>query len=121
MADNNSIVGMTVRSGNIFYAYNNDGNEDQVAGTTNASTAYVVEWRHEGGNVYQRVNGAGESSVASGNSTTLVNPLLLGGTAAGSKSFAGKIFEAAAFSTIPSQAQRDAIVQDFGRYIGASV
>ena len=47
---------MTVRSGNIFYAYNNDGNEDQVAGTTNASTAYVVEWRHEGGNVYQRVN-----------------------------------------------------------------
>ena len=42
---------MTVRSGNIFYAYNNDGNEDQVAGTTNASTAYVVEWRHEGGNL----------------------------------------------------------------------
>jgi len=41
--DTGKFAGLTVRSGNILYAYNWDGNEDKAQGTTNATTAYVVE------------------------------------------------------------------------------
>ncbi len=112
---------MTVRSGNILYCFNWDGNEDKAQGTVNASTAYVVEWRHDTGNVYSRVNGTGETSVASGNTTNLGSGSAMMGGVTGTLPFAGKIFEMATFSTIPNQSQRDALVQSFGLWIGASV
>lgn len=112
---------MTVRSGNILYCFNWDGTEDKATGTVNASTAYVVEWRHEGGNIYQRVNGTGETSVASGNTGNVGSGSFGMGAVSGTFPFAGKIFEAATFSTVPSLADRDALVQRFGLYIGASV
>lgn len=120
LLDTLKFAGMTVRSGNIFYAYNWDGNEDKATGTTAASTVYVVEWRHEGGNVYQRVNGTGETSVASGNTSTMTGVLSMGGIS-GTQLFDGKLFEAVTFSSVPSLAVRDALVHDLGIWVGASV
>ncbi len=81
-----------------------------------AATVYVVEWRHEGGTLYQRTNGTGETSTSAGNTNLGGNVLGMGG-----RSFDGLIFEAATFSTVPSLSERDALVQAFGLYAGASV
>lgn len=122
LGDNGSAwARLTVRSGNILYAFNWDGNEDKAQGTVTTATAYVVEWRHDSGNIYQRVNGAGETSVASGNTSNITNGSFAMGGVGITLPFAGKIFEAAAFSTVPSQDQRAALVQSLGKYIGASV
>lgn len=112
---------MTARLGNIFYAFNWDGNEDKAQGVINVATAYVVEWRHEGGLLYQRVNGAGETSVASGNTSTLGSGSMMMGGVDATLPLSGKVFEAITFSTVPTLAQRDALVQFLGTYIGASV
>jgi hypothetical protein len=121
MIDSSRVAGMTVRSGNILYSYNWDGNADAASGTVTTATAYVVEWRHEGGNVYQRVNGAGETSAASGNTSGAGSSFLIGGGGAGGGHLDGKIFEVGMWSTVPSLAQRDALVRDLGLWVGASV
>ncbi len=112
---------MTVRSGNIYYAFNWDGNEDHADGTVNIATPYVVEWRHEGGILYERVNGTNEHSVSSGNTSNIGSGALKMGGVDGTLPFDGKIFEAITFSTVPSLAKRDALVQDLGIWIGAAV
>lgn len=117
LLDTGKFAGMTVRSGNIFYAYNWDGNEDKAQGTTNVSTSYVVEWRHESGTLYQRVNGAGETSVASGNTSTLTGTLDMGGLA-GNQPFDGRICEALTFSSIPAQSNRDILAANMLSWIG---
>lgn len=115
--------GLTLRTGGIFYAYNFDGNEDKAASAAGAvpigGNPCVIEWRHEGGNIYQRVNGANETSVASGNSSDLTGVLRMGGNSLTGTFFNGKIFEAMIYSTVPTQAERDAIVQDLMIWVGA--
>lgn len=121
-ADFNQLIAITVRQGNILYAYNWDGSEDKATGTVVISTPYVVEWRHEGGQLYQRINGAGETSVASGNTTSLTGGLYMGARGSSAlQPFSGKVFEMATFSTVPTLAQRNALVQALGAWIGASV
>ncbi|WP_394891006.1 Ig domain-containing protein [Mesorhizobium sp. AaZ16] len=97
-------------------AYNWDGNADVAARVEiNAGTANVAEWRHEGGNVYVRVNGGTEASAASGNTQLLTGQLRFGGASAW---LDGKIFEVATFSTVPASGDRDAIVADFMTQVG---
>jgi hypothetical protein len=45
----------------------------------------------------------------------------MGDHGAGTQPFAGKIFEAATFSSVPTLSQRDALVQSLGLHVGASV
>jgi hypothetical protein len=61
------------------------------------------------------VNGANETSVADGNTLMIGTSFRMGGI------IDGLIYEAATFATVPTLAQRDAMVQAFGRYIGAAV
>jgi hypothetical protein len=101
-----------------FFAYNWDGNSDSPTGTTfSLATPYVLTWRHEGGTLYLSVNGGTETTVASGNTSTMTGNFRLGANPA----FDGKIFEAATFSTIPNSGQRTALIQNMGLYVGASV
>jgi len=115
--------GLTIRTGGILYAHNWDGSEDKAASAVLAvpvgGNPCVIEWRHEGGQVYQRVNGANETSVASGNSTDLTGVLRMGGNALTGTFFNGKIFEAMIYATVPTQAERDAIVSDMMIWVGA--
>lgn len=99
---------------------NNFGTTNQVSVSIAANTTYVLEWRHEGGFLYQRKNGTGETSTVSGN-TTLAGTLNMGGRNLAPAPFAGQIFEAAVFSTVPNLVTRDALVQSFGLYAGAAV
>lgn len=118
LQDNGQNTGITVRANGgspLIYA----GNYPQVVQSSIvANTKYVVEWRHEGGTLYQRINGAGEVSVASGNSATFSAVMNMGGL---TNVYQGLIYEAAMFTTIPNLAARDALVQAMGLYVGASV
>lgn len=105
----------------IAWITNWDGSADQVSVSIAANTTYVLEWRHEGGVLYQRKNGTGETSTASGNTDLSVATLNMGGRNLAPSSFMGQIFEAAVFSTVPNLATRDALVQSFGLYAGAAV
>ncbi len=86
-----------------------------------ANTIYVVEWRHQSGTVFCRVNGGTETSQASGNTSTS-GFMQMGGRVT-SNMFVGQIYEAAIFSgsDVPSSGTRDALVQSFGLYAGATV
>lgn len=118
LQDSGQNTGITVRANGgspLIYA----GNYPQsVQSSIVANTKYVVEWRHEGGTLYQRINGAGEVSVASGNSASFSAVMNLGGL---TNVYQGLIYEAAIFTTIPSSGDRNALVQAFGLYCGAGV
>lgn len=86
IADGSIYMGLYARnlSGVTFHAFNWDGSEDAPSTTGSVGTAYVLMWRHHGGNMYVSVNGGTEVSVASGNTQVLTGTLNLGGTGGGS-------------------------------------
>jgi hypothetical protein len=109
----------TVGNPDTIFALNNDGNND-VASTVAVivGTPYVAEWKHESGNVSVRVNGGSWIDTASGNTSSLTSVLSVGGRS--SDAWADmKIFEMAAFSTVPTSGTRDAIASDMKSYVGA--
>src|SRR4029077_19405166 len=77
--DNSQFMGLFARnlSGVTFYAYNWDGSEDASSNTGTVGTAYVLMWRHHGGNIYVSVNGGAEVSIASGNTAALTQVVVL--------------------------------------------
>jgi hypothetical protein len=94
-------------------AFGYDGNNDFASqDVVVTGTAYVAEWRHEGGNLYLRVNGGTEVSVAHGTASDMSGPLGIGDHAN------IKFFEMATFATIPSSTNRDIIAADFKSHIG---
>jgi len=122
--DHSGNIGTYIKLGPKISAYNWDTNADEApAGGANASlgTSYVVELRHETGNLYQRINGGTWSTaVPSGNTVTLTGILRLGmGWSTGNLSMDGKIFEFVIFNTIPTPTQQDALVANMMAYIGA--
>jgi len=115
LIDNPQNFGITFDSNSgspLFYAVNNGA----LAGSVLAGVPYVLEVRHESGVLYNRINGSGETSASDGN--TLMNGTIM---RMGGGAYNGLIYEAATFATVPTLAQRDAMVQAFGQYIGASV
>ena len=123
-SDSGTFVGFILKnvSGTTptVFAYNWDGNADTPSSAISLATAYVVTWRHEGGNLYLSVNGGADVSVASGNTSTMTGAIRFG-SLGGATLFDGKVFEFASFSTIPNSGQRTALIQDFGLHVGASV
>lgn len=119
--DNGAFIAITGKTGDLALGFNWDGSADSVSvSSVSAGTAYVFEWRHEGGTLGLRVNGGTEQTTSSGNTTTLTGLLTLGGTGTGtSTAFDGYIFELAAFNSVPSLATRDALAADFKAWIGA--
>jgi hypothetical protein len=117
VADNGAFVGIFGKNGNSVISYNWDGNADSGSVAATMATAYVAEWRHEGGTLGLRLNGGTETTVASGNTSTLTGLITLGtGTVA---AMDGKIFEVAFFNTVPSLSERDALAANFKAWIGA--
>ena len=77
VSDASGFMGVHIQNGNVR-AYNWDGNDDSVGVPITAGNAYVVRARHSGGSLFVSVNGGAESSVVSGNTTTLTAVLRLG-------------------------------------------
>ncbi len=107
-------------SGPIIAAVTN--NSEAANGSISVDTVYVFEWRHEGGLIHLRINGAGEINHSGGNinGIALSSPLNVGGQFL-SNGLTGYIYEAGLFSAVPNLATRDALVQDMGNWVGAAV
>ena len=101
-------------------AYNWDGNSDVMASPHAMAVGdeVVVEWKHESGTLYSRLNRGTWLSVASGNTTTMTGTFQIG-KSSGSVWADYKFFEMACFSSIPTESQQDAAAADFMSWIGA--
>ncbi len=100
--------------------YNYDGTNDvAISQTINVGSAYVVEWRHETGNVYIRVNaGSWSAATASGNTASLIGLMRMGGRGFGFMANVN-LFEGATWTSVPSSGDQDTIAADFVQAIGA--
>jgi hypothetical protein len=101
-------------------AYNDDGSGDFANGASTAVSppnAYVMEWRHEGGVIYARLNGGTEVSTASGNTSNLTGTFIFNRNT-GSNGFDGKLYEAYVWSTVPSSGDRTAIIAQAKTLLG---
>lgn len=105
----------------LIRAYNWDGTEDTPVLTDAhvSGTAYVFEWWHTGGNLFGRLNGGTERSIASGNTQVITGVLRIGGASGGMGFTDYDLFELAAFNVVPSGTDRDAITANFKTWIGA--
>jgi hypothetical protein len=120
IADGSVYMGLYARnlSGVTFYAYNYDGTEDAPSTTGSVGTAYVLMWRHHGGNQYVSINGGTEVTVASGNTQVVTGLLQLGGDGAGS-SCNCKIAEVFTTSNGSQTAALATAIANMKAYIGA--
>lgn len=102
-------------------AFNWDGTDDFVSANISLNTPYVFAWRHQGGNLFLSVNGAPETSVASGNTTDVTGFGRLGGISSSAQNANVDFFEAVIYdsASIPSAATRTSIVTNFMSNIGA--
>ena len=124
ICDVSQFVGLFCKaSPTSLHVYNWDGSVDTTSTPITEDVIYVAEWRHDGGNIYCRINGGTEVSVASGNTTNLGGPLRIGAGPTGSSGSAldGVIFEVATYSTVPNLATRDAIVASFFDWVTEEV
>lgn len=72
-------IGRSVINGNDRITCGNwDGSPTVIEITYTADEWVHIVWRHTGGTLYGYKNGVEVSSVASGNTTTLTNPLIFG-------------------------------------------
>jgi hypothetical protein len=121
--DAGGFVGTYLKSAPTASAFNWDGNADVApsAGAAIATgTAYVIEWRHESGNLYQRINGGSWSAATvSGNTSTLTGLLHLGAGAGSTSYLDGKIFECITFNTVPSTTVQDTLAGNMKNWVGA--
>lgn len=91
--DSGGFAGVHLKSaGPTIMAYNWDGSDDHNDLTFATTTSYVYMQRHEGGNLYSALDGATETSVASGNTSTLTGTQFVGGVS-GLEPFNGRIGE----------------------------
>lgn len=124
-SDSGNFVGVFLKNnaGAVTLAgYNWDGNADSpTAHSVTIGTAYVVEWRHEGGTFYTRVNKGAWNSVASGNTSTMTGGIILGAEVSGGvQNFTDmKIVDFATLSTVPDDTTKDSLATNFMAYIGA--
>lgn len=115
-------AGLTVslNSGSpLLYAGNFEPPNVDVSKSITTNVSYVGEWRHEGGTLYERLNGVGEVSTAAG-PTALGGFLNVGGRFT-RFTITGYIWEVIIAAVVPSLSERNAMVQALGVPIGASV
>lgn len=116
--DAGGYMGAFMRSNGNAVGFNYDTNQDvaQVSGVS-TSNPIVLEWRHEGGNVYIRVNGSSWQSAASGNTGSVTGLLQLGRTLSGTTYTNLKFFDMASFNSVPNDTIKNALAADFLAWI----
>lgn len=107
-----------------FLPYNWDGEPDPDASdhsagiTFSTGTPYVLMWRHQGGSLLFSVNGGVETSLASGNTSTMTGTFRLGVLGA-STNCNMKFFEGFTTSDGSQTAALAAAIADMKTWIGA--
>jgi hypothetical protein len=123
VADHGGYMGLFLKTGDAVHSYNYDGTVDTNSTPITETAVHVVEWRHEGGNVYVRVDGGAEEVAASGNTQVMTGQLRIGSTAvspSGATELNGKVFELITYSTVPSLADRNIIVANMKTWAGVA-
>lgn len=117
--DTGGYMGAFMRSGGNAVAYNYDGTQDVAQiGTVSANNPAVIEWRHEGGNIYVRVNGGSWSSATASGNTQVLTGLFRIGTTFGNATYTHiKFFEMATFNAVPNDTIKDALAANFLAWI----
>lgn len=120
IGDSGEFMNISCKTNNI-YAYNWDGNDDQAEGlaTPATNTPYVIEWRHEGGMLYCRVNGGSWSAGTPSGNTQSMTGLFRMGNDTFNDFMRGRIFECATFNVVPNDTIKDALAADFKTWCGA--
>lgn len=100
--------------------YNWDGEEDHVSiPGLEVGKPFVAEFRHEGGNLYGRLNMDTWVSIPSGDTEDLQWTLQLGKGTGNSNRGSLKVFEIVMRNTPGTAAEQDAIAADLMAYVGA--
>jgi hypothetical protein len=97
--------------------YNWDGNSDVTEITVTTNTNYVACLRHDGTNIYGSINGGSESSVASGNTTSTIGRIAVGGSATASNALAGSIGEILIYNAALSGSNLTNAIAYMGRWL----
>lgn len=105
--DSGRYMGAHLQNSTKLRLYNWDGSEDYAENTVATATDYAFEARHEGGNLYAKVNNGAEVSAASGNTSSTGGTLFLAQNS--SVYFDGRISELLLFNSALSQGVRDAL------------
>lgn len=96
-------------------SWNRDASGDDETAGIDISTggdAQVVEWRHESGTLYCRLNGGTETSIASAATTAIDAELLMASQFVGTADTECTMFEMVAFDVIPTSGDRDTLVSN---------
>jgi hypothetical protein len=120
IGDSGGFMGLFLKTLNGLHVYNFDTNVDTTSTTIATATPYVLEWRHEGGTVYCRVNGGTEVSVASGNTGTMTGRFCIGSTQVvedGTRQLNGQVFDIVAYNATPAVGNRNIIVANMLAWI----
>jgi hypothetical protein len=101
------------------YLYSTNPGQSAVGGTISASTLFVHEWWHGGGQLYSRVNGGATYQVTCGSSAPVAGRLLVVGRDNGrvnNPAANSSVCELVLMSSRPAQA--DAVVANMMAYYG---
>jgi len=115
-SDNGGFCGLGLGSSK-FEVWSYDGAADYTGPTISLNTVYGADLRHDSGTLYNLVSGKAETSVASGNTTTLTGVVSVGRNFDGSDLWDGQIAEIIVYDTVLSTTNRQ-LVRDYltGRY-----
>ncbi len=117
IGDASQKLGLYVRLGGTLYAINDDGSLDPARDAAPLYVPFVVELRHDTGIIYGRVNGGDWFQATSGSTSSLAGILNIGGLTAGSQALDFNLFAAMTFSTVPTDAERNRMVDRLRRWI----
>lgn len=118
LGDASAKIGLYARLGGTLYGYNDDGSSDSVKHAFPPAVPFVAELRHLSGTLYTRVNGENEKSGTSGTTSSLAGVFNVGDIA-GSNALDFKLFAVLIFSTAPTEAERNRIVDRLMRHVSA--
>ncbi len=110
--------GVVFRSPPNAVAYNYDGSEDVASGTIVAGSAFLLESRHDNGNIILKIGANAEVSTPSGNTSSLAAALNLGQSGAGMGAIVARLV---LFNRVLSDAERTGLRNYFSSVYGVTV
>lgn len=93
IGESGQVWGAYLKSTPAVHVYNWDGSDDNVSKSITLSTAFVLHWRHDSGNLVISKDGGSETSAASGNTTPLTGTFTIGARDATNLFMTGDICE----------------------------
>lgn len=117
-----STCGLVLKNVPTVHAFNHDGSYDEFSSAIALNTNYLHTWKHEAGTVYGYLNSSTPTSVASGNTSSLLAGLAVGFVAGNSlNSFNGVCIELLIWDTALSATDLNNVQQNVAGYYGITL